>query len=301
LSKYKGVCWNSQSNKWRALITIDGNNTHLGYFINEDEGAGKYDEAAALIGRPLNFPGEGQLEAVKGSREGSTRYAGVSWYSRSNNWRAHIRIDGKRTYLGSFTNKDEAAWKYDEAAALIGRSLKIPGEGQIETVKGGRGGSSGYAGVSWNSQSNNWHVQISIDGKRTHLDSFEDKAEAAHEYDETAAPLGMQRNFPDELAMSVSRNPAMVAAVIRINRKRTHLGYFDDKNEAASKCHGKNEAATITKELFNVTEAKSPAVRAHKKQRARLKVIGLLREFNRSCENIVCIHIGWTSRYTGVC
>jgi hypothetical protein len=168
-------------------------------------------------------------------------------------------------------------------------------------MKEGRRGSSGYAGVGWCCRSNKWRAQISVHGKSTHLGYFEEEDEAARKYDEAAAPLGKQRNFPDEIAMSVTRNRAMVAAVIMINGKRSHLGYFDDKTEAASKNDGKSEASTKTKKLFNVAEAKCFAVHSHKKQRARFKVIGFVREFNRSCENSTCIQSGSTSRYKGVC
>ena len=36
-SKYKGVCFNKSSNKWQSRITINGKQTHIGYFKTELE------------------------------------------------------------------------------------------------------------------------------------------------------------------------------------------------------------------------------------------------------------------------
>ena len=47
-SKYKGVSWDKQNNKWGAQIRINGKTKHLGSFTNEDEAylayKKKYDE-----------------------------------------------------------------------------------------------------------------------------------------------------------------------------------------------------------------------------------------------------------------
>ena len=38
----------------------------------------------------------------------SSQYKGVSWHKQNNKWIAHINIDNKFKYLGSFTNEEEA-------------------------------------------------------------------------------------------------------------------------------------------------------------------------------------------------
>jgi hypothetical protein len=234
-SRYTGVNWISQSNKWKAEMKFDGKSSHLGCFDDEEEAARKHDEVSALLGKPLFFSGEGKVEAVKGSKGDSSRYKGVSWYSRSNKWKAQITIDGKLTYLGYFRDEDDAAHKYDESAAPLGRPLNFSGKGQIETVEGRCLGPSRYMGVSWNRPRNKWIARISIDGKTTFLGAFKDEVDAARKYDEAAAPLGMPLNLGEDVDISGASNPAMVAAVIWINGERTHLGYFESEEKAAQK------------------------------------------------------------------
>lgn len=45
-SKYKGVSWKKQRNKWTVQISIAGKKTHLGYFDCEGDAAMAYNEAA---------------------------------------------------------------------------------------------------------------------------------------------------------------------------------------------------------------------------------------------------------------
>ena len=55
-SKFVGVSWNKAAKKWKAEIRIDGKSKHLGHFDDEKEAACKYDEQAALLNKPVNFP-----------------------------------------------------------------------------------------------------------------------------------------------------------------------------------------------------------------------------------------------------
>ena len=61
-SKYVGVSWVRARNKWVAQIIVKGERIHIGYFNDEVEAALRYDETAALNGKPVNFPRAGRNE-----------------------------------------------------------------------------------------------------------------------------------------------------------------------------------------------------------------------------------------------
>lgn len=65
----------------------------------------------------LRWASRSQNLQNSGKREGTTsRYKGVSWFARTGRWQVSIRINGKNYGLGYFTDEEEAARAYDEAA-----------------------------------------------------------------------------------------------------------------------------------------------------------------------------------------
>ena len=43
-SKYYGVCWHKKANKYLVTIMINKKKIHLGYFVNEEDGAKRYNK-----------------------------------------------------------------------------------------------------------------------------------------------------------------------------------------------------------------------------------------------------------------
>ena len=55
-SKHRGVCWNTQKQKWMSKITVDGQQHFLGLFGNESKAAEAYAAACRRFGRDPNAP-----------------------------------------------------------------------------------------------------------------------------------------------------------------------------------------------------------------------------------------------------
>ena len=54
----------------------------------------------------------------------SSQFPGVNWFKRDKKWKAQIRINGKKKFLGYFTNELEAAAAYEKALEDLNRIQK---------------------------------------------------------------------------------------------------------------------------------------------------------------------------------
>ncbi|MGH1233063.1 AP2/ERF family transcription factor [Bacillus toyonensis] len=145
-SKYKGVSYEKQTKKWIAKISVNGKDKNLGRYLNEDDAAKAYNEAAiCFYGEDcyLNIIGEDnrvgtiETESFKKSirRKGCSGFKGVSF--NDGLWRSRIWINGKDIIIGYFLTKEEAAKVYDQKAYGIHGAkavLNFPEDYQLNEV-----------------------------------------------------------------------------------------------------------------------------------------------------------------------
>lgn len=141
-SKYKGVYSIKRRKKWVACILIDGKNTILGYFANEEDAAKAADGAARKyhgVFASLNFPQLGEQCCLAQPTEEvvfspqivkTSRFVGVFWHKRDKKWNAQIAHNKKKRYLGAFRREEDAARAVDDAVKSMGldRPLNFPEE-----------------------------------------------------------------------------------------------------------------------------------------------------------------------------
>ena len=135
-------------------------------------------------------------------KEGSSKYAGITFDKANKKWRAQIMIDGKNRHIGLYENEEEAAIDYARAS-LKYKGQKAPYKAWVRTSSGPaiasapaidlsdvppqppirrmKEGASKYAGV-YLLANNTWTAQISIEGKQRYIGCYQSEEEAAVDY-----------------------------------------------------------------------------------------------------------------------
>ncbi|KAK1739911.1 putative AP2/ERF family transcription factor family protein [Skeletonema marinoi] len=146
-SKYTGVHFNKQMNKWRVQIDIKGKNRTIGYYENEEEAGVDYARAV------FKYKGQGALGKAREQdsfiidlsdvprqspipkssdyaiKEGASKYIGATFNKQKNKWQAQITIEGKNRTIGYYENEEEAATDYARAV------FKYKGQGALDKAR----------------------------------------------------------------------------------------------------------------------------------------------------------------------
>lgn len=114
--QYKGVPSGSLNNRGYVGINVNGKYylAHRIIFYMHHGYLPKY------IDHINNIRADNRIEnlrAVTKAQNGANqKVKGVSWNKQAKKWQAHIGVNGKRSYLGYFTNEIDAARAYNAAA-----------------------------------------------------------------------------------------------------------------------------------------------------------------------------------------
>ena len=121
-SKFYGVGWNKRDKKWQAYVWHNGKQVGLGRAFDTEIAAAKaVDVWLRENGRAAeaNFDESGSFVPRVSTK--SSKYRGVTWRKKSNQWKAQIKVGGKKENLGYFDDEAEAARAFDTRAAELGR------------------------------------------------------------------------------------------------------------------------------------------------------------------------------------
>ena len=194
-SQCKSVYYNKSRNKWKARISLDGKQHHIGTYDNEEEAAVDYARAVFKYE-------EGKVNARINLTDhippSSKNYQGVCFNQTKNKWMALVTIDGKNHCIGYYDNEGEAAIGYSRAIVKcrVDKQLKMSQKKtqqkfidltdvppQLPILKHhDKGGSSKYQCVFFNKATKKWQAQIVLDGKKHSIGCYDNEEEAAVDY-----------------------------------------------------------------------------------------------------------------------
>jgi len=228
---YRGVA--KSGKRFFSRIRVNGKTKSLGGYDTAKEAALAFDRAVVLHKLPtskLNFPDglpiddEDYEELMnpkpKEKKLASTNTSGYTGvYKKGNSFRAQIRIDRKKKYLGTFATSKAAALAFDRAVTQhklqsssrlnFPDGLPLDDEDYEELMNPKKkrrlksNNTTGYNGVSKNGK--RFQAKIGVDGKTKNLGTYDTPKEAALAFDRAVIDLKLpsyRLNFSNDYTTS---------------------------------------------------------------------------------------------------
>ena len=127
MSKWRGVSFNKNMNKWLAKIVVDKKKLLIGYYDIEEDAAKAYARALFKYnpGECHQRPRQGKFIDLTGVPEqppikkknssGKCEYMGAYYSKGKDKWLSQIMVDKKLRYIGYYDNEVDAAKAYARA------------------------------------------------------------------------------------------------------------------------------------------------------------------------------------------
>eukprot|EP00985_Skeletonema_marinoi_P011783 scaffold5597_cov91-Skeletonema_marinoi.AAC.1 len=230
-SKYTGVCFYKQVNKWSAQIMIGGKQRSIGYYNNEEDAAVDYARAVfKYTGQGAPDKAEEQNALVKARvqrslpidlsdvpphppipksaghvKEGASKYTGVSFDKQTNKWISQIMIEGKIRRVGRYEDEEEAAVDYARAI------FKYKGQGALDKAE----------------------EQISGNKARMHSSLTTDLSDVTPQPPIAKSAGRIKDGASKYTGVSFNKASHKWNAQIMIDGKQHCIGFYDNEEEAA--------------------------------------------------------------------
>lgn len=126
-SGYKGVYWNSRREKWMFAIYENKSPIKCGYFKEKRDAAIAYDltmKEILMLDVYENVPDATEIEKNKikeiinnpKKHKGNSKYKGVCYNKKRNQWQCYITINNRMKHLGWFETEEKA---YNQSIKFI--------------------------------------------------------------------------------------------------------------------------------------------------------------------------------------
>ena len=113
---------------------------------------------------------------IKDKKNKTSKFTGVCFNKRIKRWQAHIKINGRCKFLGSFEDEIDASERSESILDSYLSGEKSPEE--IFAMSFKKPSSSKYCGVSYNKKLKKWSAYIHINNNQKYLGVFESEIEA---------------------------------------------------------------------------------------------------------------------------
>jgi len=199
-SKFKGVHWVKNSNKWMVRFNAGKKIYYGGCFNDEMEAVKKVNQICNHLDiTQMNPEFNGIPKQKESVKKKMSKYEGVYWNTQHGKWYAQIYVKNEsKKFGGYFHDEHEAAKRVNQLCKELGITAKNPEiTGMPNLQNQTKKNTSQYKGVSYDKKTTQWHVRIYSKGnQRQSGGRFNDELDAAKRVNQLCEELNIPLKNP---------------------------------------------------------------------------------------------------------